>query len=380
MLNFSLSEEQKALQDVSRKFALEVMRPKAAYYDDTAEFPKPIIEKAHEIGLMNGCIPASLGGAGLSNCDSVAVSEELAYGCMGMATSMMVNDLALYPIVIAGTQEQKEKFVAPFAKEPKLASFCLTEPQAGSDVVGLSTSIKKDGNHYILTGQKMFITNATYASQFMVYATLDKSLGHKGICALIVDAKAPGVSVGKKENKMGQRASNTASVHFDHVKVPKENLVGQEGEGFKLAMRTLDHSRPLVAISAVGLARSAYEHALSYAKEREQFNQPISSFEAIQFMLANMAISIEAARLLCAKAAWQLDHGIRPTLEAAFAKAFSADMAMKVTTDAVQVFGGYGYVKDYPVEKLMRDAKLIQIYEGTSQIQRLVISREILKS
>ncbi len=379
MIDFSLSEEQLALQEVARKFVRNEILPKAAHHDETAEFPKAVIEKAFEIGLINACIPASLGGPGLSTLDTVITSEELAAGCMGMATSLMANDLALYPIVVAGTDEQKKAFLTPFTKAPLLASFCLTEPQAGSDVAGMTTTLKKEGNHYLLNGQKMFITNASYASQFTVYATLDKNLGHKGICAIVVDAKSSGVSIGKKENKMGQRASNTAAVHFDHVKVPKENLLGQEGEGFKIAMKTLDHSRPLVAISAVGVARAAYEHALGYSKERTQFGKPISSFQAIQFMLSEMAMSIEAGRLLCHKAAWQLDHGIRPTLVASYAKAFSADMAMKVTTDAVQIFGGYGYSKEYPVEKLMRDAKLIQIYEGTSQIQRLVIAKEILR-
>ena len=379
MMDFSLSEEQLSLQEVARKFVRNEILPQAAHYDETAQFPKVVIEKAFEIGLINACIPSSYGGSGLSTLDSVIISEELAAGCMGMATSLMANDLALYPIVVAGTEEQKKIFLTPFTKAPILTSFCLTEPQAGSDVAGMTTTLKKDGNHYILNGQKMFITNASYASQFTVYATLDKKLGHKGICALVVDAKSPGVSIGKKENKMGQRASNTAAVHFDNVKVPKENLLGQEGEGFKIAMKTLDHSRPLVAISAVGVARAAYEYALAYSKERIQFGKPISSFQAIQFMLSEMALSIEAGRLLCYKASWQLDHGIRPTLIASYAKAFSADMAMKVTTDAVQIFGGYGYSKEYPVEKLMRDAKLIQIYEGTSQIQRLVIAKEILR-
>ena len=379
MIDFSLSEEHLALRDVAQKFTKNEILPKAAHHDEAAEFPKAVIEKAFEIGLINACIPSSLGGPGLSTLETVITSEELAAGCMGMATSLMANDLALYPIVVAGTEEQKKTFLTPFTKTPLLASFCLTEPQAGSDVAALATTIKKDGNNYILNGQKMFITNASYASQFTVYATIDKQLGHKGICALVVNAKSPGVSIGKKENKMGQRASNTAAVHFDNVKVPKENLLGQEGEGFKIAMKTLDHSRPLVAISAVGVARAAYEHALNYSKERTQFGKPISSFQAIQFMLSEMAMSIEAGRLLCYKAAWQLDNGIRPTLIASYAKAFSADMAMKVTTDAVQIFGGYGYSKEYPVEKLMRDAKLLQIYEGTSQIQRLVIAKEILR-
>lgn len=378
-MEFNLTEEQLALQETARRFAKEEMIPKAAYYDETAEFPKQIIEKAFNIGLLNACVPSQFNGSGLSTLDSVIICEELAAGCTGMATSMMANDLALYPIVIAGTEEQKKRLLHSFTKEFKLTSFCLTEPNAGSDVAGISTHLKKEGNNYILNGQKMFITNASHASRFTVYATLDKNLGHKGICAVVVDAKSSGVSIGKKENKMGQRASDTASIHFDHVKIPKENLLGQEGEGFKIAMKTLDHSRPLVSISAVGVARSAYEYALQYSKERIQFGKPIAEFQAIQFMLANMAMSIEAGRLLCYKAAWQLDNHIRPTLMASFAKAWSADMAMKVTIDAVQIFGGYGYSKEYPVEKLMRDTKLIQIYEGTSQIQRLVIAKEILK-
>ena len=379
MMDFTLSEEQLALQALARTFAKNEIAPKAAYYDETGEFPKPIIEKAFKLGLINGCIPEAYGGTGLSNLGSVIVTEEISAGCVGISTSIMANDLALIPIVIAGTEEQKKRFLTPFTEEPRLASFCLTEPNAGSDVAGLQTTLRKEGDHYILNGQKMFITNASYASQFTVYATLDPRLKHEGLCVVVVDAKSKGIAVGKKENKMGQRASNTAMVHFDNVKVPQENIVGKEKEGFKIAMKTLDHSRPLIAISAVGVARAAYEHALKYAKERTQFGQPIAQFQAIQFMLAEMAMSIEAGRLLCYKAAWQLDQKSRATLMASYAKAFSADMAMKITTDAVQIFGGYGYSKEYPVEKLMRDAKLIQIYEGTSQIQRLVIAREILK-
>lgn len=377
-IGFQLTDEQKALQQTARRFAKEQIVPKASTYDETAEFPSQIIEQAFGLGLINLCIPAPYGGIGLSNLDSLIVTEEIAAGCVGMTTSMMANDLALYPIVISGTEEQKQRFLTPFTKKPMLSSFCLTEPEAGSDVSGLTTRLEKDGKDYLLTGQKMFITNASYASQFTVYATIDKNLKHKGLCAVVVDAKSPGITIGKKEDKLGQRASNTAAVHFDHVKIPKTNLLGQEGEGFKIAMRTIDHSRPMVAISAIGLARSAYEYALDYAKQRKQFGEPIASFQAIQFMLADMATAIEAGRLLCYKAAWQLDQGQRPTLVASYAKAFSADQAMKITTQAVQIFGGNGYMKDYPVEKLMRDAKLMQIYEGTSQIQRLIIAREIL--
>ena len=379
MLDFKLTEEQLALQELARKFAKNEMIPKAAHHDQTGEFPKEVIEKAFQLGLINFCIPAEFGGLALSNVDGIIITEELSAGCSGMSTSLMVNDLALYPIVVAGTPEQKERLLRPFTQSAKLASFCLTEPGAGSDVAGLSTTLKKDGNGYRLNGQKMFITNANYSSQFTVYATMDPSLKHKGLCAVVVDAQTAGISIGKKENKMGQRASDTASVHFDNVRVPKENLLGRPGDGFTIAMKTLDHSRPMVAISAVGVARAAYEYARDYSKERVQFGKPICTYQAVQFMLADMAMSIEAGRLLCMKAAWQLDQGIRPTLIASYAKAFSADMAMKVTTDAVQIFGGYGYSKEYPVEKLMRDAKLIQIYEGTSQIQRLVIAREILK-
>ena len=379
MLDFKLTEEQLALQELARKFAKNEMIPKAAHHDQTGEFPKEVIEKAFQLGLINFCIPAEFGGLALSNVDGIIITEELSAGCSGMSTSLMVNDLALYPIVVAGTPEQKERLLRPFTQSAKLASFCLTEPGAGSDVAGLSTTLKKDGNGYRLNGQKMFITNANYSSQFTVYATMDPSLKHKGLCAVVVDAQTAGISIGKKENKMGQRASDTASVHFDNVRVPKENLLGRPGDGFTIAMKTLDHSRPMVAISAVGVARAAYEYARDYSKERVQFGKPICTYQAVQFMLADMAMSIEAGRLLCMKAAWQLDQGISPPLLASYAKAFSADMAMKVTTDAVQIFGGYGYSKEYPVEKLMRDAKLIQIYEGTSQIQRLVIAREILK-
>ncbi len=378
-VGFQLTEEQKALEELTRRFAKQEMIPKAAYYDETAEFPLPIIEKAFELGLINLCIPTQYGGPGLSNFDSLIVTEEIAAGCVGMTTSIMANDLSLYPIVIAGSEDQKKKFLKPFTQKPLLASFCLTEPGAGSDVSGISARLERDGKDYVLTGQKMFITNASYASQFTVYATMDKNLKKKGLCAVVVDAKSPGVSVGKKEDKLGQRASNTAVVNFDRVKIPHENLLGQEGEGFKIAMKTIDHSRPMVAIAAVGVARAAYEYALGYAKERKQFGQPIASFQAIQFMLADMATAIEAGRLLCYKASWLLDQGQKPTLIASYAKAYCADQAMKITTQAVQIFGGNGYMKDYPVEKLMRDAKLIQIYEGTSQIQRLVIAREILQ-
>jgi acyl-CoA dehydrogenase len=378
-MDFSLSEEQRALQDMARKYAREVVRPKAAHYDEVAEFPKEIIGKAFELGLINLTIPPELGGVGLSHLDQVLVAEEAAWGCGGVATSMIANDLALLPLHIAATPEQKQRLVKPFTESYKFTSFCLTEPGAGSDVAGMSTTARRDGDSYILNGSKCFITNGEYADQFTVFATMDKAKRNKGMVCLVVQGRPKGLTVGKHENKMGQRASNTVSLTFDNVRVPAENRIGEEGEGFRIAMETLDNSRPLTAIMAVGIARAALEHCIDYASQRQQFGKPIKEFQAIQFMIADMAKDIQAARLMTYQSAWMLDNGERNTLVSSYAKSFAADMAMRVTTDAVQVYGGYGYIKEYPVEKLMRDAKLIQIYEGTSQIQRVVIARELFR-
>ena len=379
MYGFSLSPEQKALQDTARRFARAEIAPVAAALDQTGEFPRVILEKAFELGLLNLTIPADLGGPGLSHLDQVVVNEELAAGCAGVTTSMVANDLALIPIHLFGTADQKRRLVTPFTERLRLACFCLTEPGAGSDVAGLATHARKEGSSYLLEGSKCFITNGGHAEQYTVFATVDRKAGRAGITCFVVEGRPPGLTVAKKEDKMGQRASNTVMLHFDGVRVPEANRIGAEGEGFRVAMTTLDHSRPITAVFAVGVARAALEHALAYAKERRQFGRPIADFEAIQFMLADMATDVEAARLLTYEAAWLLDQGERNTLVSSHAKRFAADMAMRVTTDAVQVFGGYGYMKDYPVEKLMRDAKLIQVYEGTSQIQRLVIARELLR-
>jgi acyl-CoA dehydrogenase len=292
---------------------------------------------------------------------------------------MIANDLALLPILIAGTQGQKQKFVAPFTQSLKLGSFALTEPGAGSDVAGMSTTARRDGEDYIVNGSKCFITNGGYADQFTLFATLDRAKRHRGMICLVIEGRPNGLTVGKHENKMGQRASNTVALTFDDVRIPVENRIGAEGDGFRIAMETLDNSRPLTAQFAVGIARAALEHSIEYASQRQQFGKPIREFEAIQFMLADMAKDIQAARLLSWQAAWQLDAGQRNTLVSSYAKCFAADAAMRVTTDAVQIYGGYGYIKEFPVEKLMRDAKLIQIYEGTSQIQRLVIARELFR-
>lgn len=377
-MNFEYSTEQNEIRETTMKFARDVMIPKAADYDHHATFPKDIIEQAWELGFLNTCIPSEFGGTGFSAVDSMIITECLAYGCMGMNTAIMANDLALLPIVIGGNTEQKKKFLTPFTEKPLIASFCLTEPGNGSDAAGLKTTVKDGGDHWILNGEKMWITNAGFADLFVVYATMDPALKHKGICAIVVDPKeSSGIEVGKPEEKMGHKCSDTRSVRFNSVKVPKFNMLGKAGEGWKIAMKTLDHSRPMVASSAVGGAQCAYDYATQYATERQQFGQPLSNFQAIQFMVAEMAMKIEAARLLVTKAAWLVDNDKPNTQLASYAKAFAADACMQITTDAVQIYGGYGYSKEYPVEKLMRDAKLIQIYEGTSQIQRLVIAKEI---
>jgi acyl-CoA dehydrogenase len=378
-MDFSLTETQRALQEAARKFARDIVRPKAAHYDEVAEFPKDLISAAFELGLLNMTITPELGGTGLSHLEQALVAEELAWGCSGVATSMIANDLAFLPILLAGTEEQKRKFVAPFTQSLKFASFALTEPGAGSDVAGLSTTARRDGAHYVVNGSKCFITNGGYADQYTLFATLDRSQRHRGMLCLVVQGRPKGLTVGRHENKMGQRASNTVALTFEDVRVPVENRIGGEGEGFRVAMETLDNSRPLTAMFAVGIARAALEHSMDYASQRQQFGKPIREFQAIQFMIADMAKEIQAARLLAWQSAWMLDAGERNTLVSSYAKCFAADTAMRVTTDAVQVFGGYGYIKEYPVEKLMRDAKLIQIYEGTSQIQRLVIARELFK-
>ena len=376
-MDFELTSEQKEIRDAAMKFARSEMMPNAAKYDEEAKFPIEILTKAWELGLVNTCIPTEYGGSGFTALDSMLITESLAYGCMGMNTAIMANDLALLPIVIGGSHEQKLKFLKPFTESYKIAAFCLTEPGNGSDAGGLKTSIKEDGDHVILNGNKMWITNAGYADLFVVYATTDSSLKHKGITALVVEKGTPGIEVGKKEDKMGHRCSDTRAVTFNNVRVPKANILGGLNQGWKIAMKTLDHSRPMVAASAVGGAQCALDHAIKYAKERVQFNVPLSSHQAIQFMISDMAMKVEASRLLVHKAAWLLDNGLPNTSLASYAKAFAADSCMQITTDAVQIYGGYGYSKEYPVEKIMRDAKLIQIYEGTSQIQRLVIAKEI---
>ena len=336
-----------------------------------------IIEKAHDVGLMNPHVPEEYGGAGLSSFDGMLMGEELSWGCAGIAVSIVANSLGAGPVILAGTDEQKAEWLPPLLESPILCSFGLTEPNAGSDVSGIQTTAVRDGDEYVINGSKMFITNAGHAAWIVVFASTDKSQGHKGLSAFVVPTDLEGVTVEKHLDKMGQRATDTSAIAFQDVRVPVKNLLGEEGEGFKIAMRTLDHTRPGTAAGAVGVARAAYEYAVEYSRTRVQFGQPIAMNQGVNFLIADMATEIEASRLLTWKAAWLFDQGERATLQSSFAKRFASDTAMKVTTDAVQIFGGYGYIKEYPVEKLMRDAKLFQIYEGTSQIQRLVIAREI---
>ncbi len=378
MVDFTLTDEQKDMRELAHNFAEKEMRPVAWELDKDGAWPGDVIQKAWEVGLMNTHIPEEYGGPGLDFLTGCLIEEEIGWGCSGIGTSLMCNGLATAPIVLGGSEEIKQKYLGMLTEEPKLASFCLTEPDAGSDVSGMRTTAVRQGDKYILNGSKCFITNGSYADYYTVYAKTDKEAGHKGISAFVVEREWDGVTVDKKEDKLGQRASNTATISFNDVEVPAENLLFEENRGFKLAMMTLDRTRPGVAAMAVGLARAAFEFARDYSKERVQFGVPIAMHQAIQFMIADMSTKVEAGRLLTWQSASLLDQGKRNTLASSHAKRFAADSAMEVTVDAVQVYGGYGFIKEYPVEKLMRDAKIMQLYEGTSQIQRLVIAREVL--
>ncbi len=377
MVDFTLTDEQKDLRELAHNFAEKEIRPVAWDYDRDGTWPQDIIDKAWEVGLMNTHVPEAYGGPGLDYLSGCLIEEEVGWGCSGIGTSLMANGLAGAPVALGGSEEVKKQYLGMLVEEPKLASFCLTEPDAGSDVSGMKTTAVRKGDKYVINGSKCFITNGGYADWFTVYAKTDKEAGHRGISAFVVP-KDDTVIVDKKEDKMGQRASNTATITFNDTEIPAENLLGEENHGFKLAMMTLDRTRPGVAAMAVGIARAAFEFACEYSKERVQFGVPIAMHQAVAFMIADMATKVEAGRLLVWQSAVQLDQGMRNTLASSHAKRFSADTAMEVTVDAVQVYGGYGFIKEYPVEKLMRDAKIMQLYEGTSQIQRLVIAKEVL--
>ncbi len=377
-MDLSLTEEQEALSQTARDFTRKEVIPRAAHFDETGEFPREIFKRAWDTGLMNVEVPEAYGGLGGSCLDNCLVQEEVSFGCSGINTSMAANSLGATPILIAGTDAQKKEYLSRLTKELTFCAYCCSEPDAGSDVAGMRTRVTKHGDDYVLNGQKRWITNGGVANFYSVFATFDPAMKHKGIACFVVDANTPGVKAGRKENKMGQRASNTTDVIFEDVKVPKTALLGPEDAGFKIAMKTFDKSRPWIAATAAGVIRRSLEESRAYSLDRKTFGVPIAQHQAIQFMLAEMAISYEATRLLTHKAAWMVDKGDLSSIVSSYAKAYGADAAMRASTDAVQIFGGYGYTKDYPVEKLMRDAKLLQIYEGTSQIQRIVIARNVL--
>lgn len=377
-ISFGLTEEQREIQLLAREFAKNEMAPVAEHYDKTHDYPWPVVKKAQEMGLTTMSIPEEYGGLGLSLLEECIVTEELAWGCSGMSTAMGVNGLAILPILIAGTEEQKQEYCGRLA-DGQMAAYCLTEPEAGSDVAGIKTKARKEGDHYILDGSKTFITGATVANFFTVFAYTDPDVRYKGMSCFIVERDWEGVSVGKPFDKLGQHASDTAEVIFDGVKVPETHRLGPEGTGFITAMKVFDRSRPATAAGALGVARRALEESIKYAKERMSMGKPIWQYQAVGHKVADMAMELEAARLLVLKSAWAVDNGQADTMVSSFGKAYAADAAMKIATDAVQVFGGYGYMCEYPVEKLMRDAKIFQIYEGTSQIQRNIVVRELFR-
>jgi acyl-CoA dehydrogenase len=377
VVDFTLTDEQKSIRELAHDFAEKEIRPVAWEYDRDSTWPQEIIEKAWELGLMNGHLPVEYGGPGLGYFEGCLIEEEIAWGCSGISTTLSCNGLATAPISLAASEELKKEYLGRLSEAPLLASFCLTEPDAGSDVSGMKTTAVRHGDKWVINGSKCFITNGEYANYYTVYAKTDREAGHRGISCFIVPRDA-GVVVDKHEDKMGQRASNTATISFNDVEIGLDHLVGEENKGFKIAMMTLDRTRPGVAAMATGVARAAMEFAIDYSKERVQFGAPIAMHQAIQFIIADMSTKVHLSRLATWNSAVLLDQGKRNTLESSHAKRFAADTAMEVTTDAVQVYGGYGFIKDYPVEKLMRDAKILQLYEGTAQIQRLVIARETL--
>ncbi|XP_035206754.1 medium-chain specific acyl-CoA dehydrogenase, mitochondrial-like [Stegodyphus dumicola] len=377
--SFELTQEQKEIQDMARKFAREEILPKAPHYDKTGEYPMDIIKKAWEVGLMNPGVPQKYGGTGLGLFDCCLMSEELAYACTGITTAMEANELAQSPVMLAGNEEQKTEYLGRVTKEPILCAYCVTEPGTGSDVAGIKTRAEKKGDKYIINGQKMWITNGGVANWYFLLARSNpdpKCPASKAMTGFIVEADSKGIIKGRKEWNMGQRASNTTGVTFEDVEVPAKNVLGVEGAGFKIAMGAFDKTRPAVAAAAVGLAQRCLDEATKYSFERKTFGHKIAEHQAVQFILAEMAIGIEVSRMAWMRAAWQTDNGERNTYFASIAKALAADVANKCATDAVQIFGGNGFNSEYPVEKLMRDAKIYQIYEGTAQIQRIIIARE----
>lgn len=377
---YDLPEDVKMLQDLAMDFSRKEILPQAEYYDESDEWPWQIFHKAREVGLINVNIPEEYGGLGASILEECVIAEAMAYGCSGIQTALMLNQLAVLPLLLAGTAEQKQHYLPWIVDDGKVAAYCMTEPNAGSDVASIQSTALSKGDRYILNGSKTWITDGPVASFFTVFAKTDPDSGHHGMSCFVVEREWPGVSTSNPLRKMGQHAAQACQVFFEEVEVPAANRIGAEGDGFLIGMNVFDRSRPSVAAAAIGVARRALDEAVRYAGQRTAFGQPISRFQGVGFLLADMAIRVEAGRNLAYKAAWEVDNGIRNTMAAAMAKAFCAEAAMKNATDAVQVFGGNGYSKEYPVEKLMRDAKIYQIYEGTTQIQQMIILRELYRS
>jgi butyryl-CoA dehydrogenase len=376
---FYLTDEQRMIRDLARKIARERVAPHAARYDETETYPEDSMRGITEAGLYAIWVPEAYGGTDMGALALALVCEEIASACAASGTQYLDQALGGLPILTAGTEAQKQKYLPGLASGEILSAFSLSEPGAGSDAAGLKTTAVRRGEHYVLNGSKQWCTNGDHADVITVFATVDASKRAKGVTAFLVDRGTPGFEVGKKERKLGIRASPTVALHFSDCAIPVAQRLGAEGEGFRIAMATLDVTRPATGALAVGIAQAALDAAVGYAKERQQFGQPIAAFQGIQFMLADMAMQTHAARLMIHHAARQVDAGIRGnTYEASMAKCWAGDAAMKVATDAVQVFGGYGYTREFPVERYMRDAKIMQIYEGTSQIQRLIIAKELL--
>ena len=378
-LQFDLPDDLKMLQNLARDFARNEILPRVEHYDVTGEWPWDLWHKALKVGLVNLNIPEEYGGMGASVLEECIIGEEMAYACSGIQTALMLNQLAVLPIMVAGNDAQKAKYFPRLTEDGKIMAYCMTEPDAGSDVAGIKTTAVKQGDKYILNGSKTWITDGPVADYFTVYVKTDPAARHKGMSCFIVERAYPGVSTGKPLEKLGQHAAQACQVFFEDVEVPAENLLGKEGDGFMIGMKVFDKSRPPVAAAATGVASRALDEAVRYAGERMAFGKPIAHMQGVGFMLADMAIRVEAGRNLAWKSAWQVDNGQRNTYVASIAKAYCADAAMQNAIDAVQVFGGNGYSREYPVEKLMRDAKIYQIYEGTSQVMRHILMRELYK-
>lgn len=377
MFDLTLTPEQQALRERAHAFAETVIRPVSRHHDTTGEWPREVFRQAWEQGFLQAPVPKAFGGPGHSQMDEVVANEEIAWGCAGMYTAISANTLATAPLAIAGTLEQKRYWMSRLLEAPRLAAFALSEPEAGSDVGAIACTAVRRDDAYLLNGTKCFVTGGAYADYITVFAKTDPDKGSRGLSALIVPSGTPGLRIGAAMDKLGHRASSQVMLHFENALVPEVNLLGPEGSGFSLAMKTLDRTRAVVAAGAVGLARAAYELALEHAKTRVQFGQPIFSQQAISFLLADLATRIEASRLLTWQAAWRTDQGLGNSKHSAMAKTFATDTAMDVATNAIQILGGQGYSRDCLAEKFFRDAKLMQIYEGTNQIQRLVIAKEI---